>query len=157
VIDAIELSEVAQIRVGRAPVQVGFTPDGTRAYVSLRDENRVAVVDTTTRRTIRHIGVGRNPIQLHATPDGRFVYVANQGTTAVPADTVSVIDVAQGVVVDTIRTGAGAHGVAVSNDGRYVFVTNIVAGTVSVIDAGARAVVATFTVGRGPNGITFRA
>lgn len=62
-----------------------------------------------------------------------------------------MIETATGKVIATIRTGAGAHGVATSTDGRYVFVTNIVAGTVSAIDAESRAVVATFTVGRGPN------
>jgi YVTN family beta-propeller protein len=65
--------------------------------------------------------------------------------------------VAAGTVVDTIRTGAGAHGVAVSGDGRYVFVTNIVDSTVSVIEAEDRSVVTDFAVGKGPNGITFRA
>lgn len=156
VIDADALAEVARIPVGKAPVQVGFTPDGGRVYVSLRDEDRVAVVDTAKRATIGTIGVGPKPIQVHATPDGRFVYVANQGTDAEPADTVSVIEISTGRVVDTIRTGKGAHGVSVGDDGAFVFVTNIVGGTVSVIDATTRKVVATFAVGRGPNGITYR-
>lgn len=157
VINTAKLSEAARIPVGRAPVQVGFTPDGSRVYVSLRDENRVAVIDTATRAVVARIAVGPNPIQVHATPDGGFVYVANQGTEAEPADTVSVIEAATGIVVDTIRTGAGAHGVAVDDDGRHVFITNIVAGTVTVIEAKSRSVIAAFAVGRGPNGITFRA
>jgi YVTN family beta-propeller protein len=59
-------------------------------------------------------------------------------------------------VIDTIRTGMGAHGVVVSDDGDFVFVTNIVDSTVSVIDTNRRLVVATYSVGKGPNGITFR-
>lgn len=73
-----------------APVQVGFTPDGSRVYVSLRGENRVTVINTTQRQVVARIDVGRQPIQVHATPDGRFVYAANQGTAAEPDDTVSV-------------------------------------------------------------------
>lgn len=157
VIDTASLVEVARVPVGSAPVQVGFTPDGSRVYASLREENRIAVVDTASRALSATIDVGRNPIQVHATPDGRFVYGANQGTDSDPADTVSVIDIATGNVVDTIRTGKGAHGVSVSDDSALVFVTNIVDSTVSVIDAATRKVVATFPVGRGPNGITFRA
>jgi YVTN family beta-propeller protein len=157
VIDTATLSEAARIPVGRAPVQVGFTPDGSRVYVSLRDENSVAVIDTARRAVIARVTVGPYPIQVHATPDGRFVYVANQGTETEPADTVSVIDVAAGGVVDMIRTGAGAHGVAVSNDGQNVFITNIVDGTVTVIEAKSHSVITAFAVGRGPNGITFRA
>ena len=45
---------------------------------------------------------------------------------------------------------------AISDDGKFVFITNIVAGTVSVIDASSRTVVAAFPVGKGPNGVTFR-
>jgi YVTN family beta-propeller protein len=136
---------------------VGFTPDGSRVYASLRDENRIAIVDTASRALIGTVDVGRNPIQIHATPDGRFVYAANQGTDSEPADTVTVIDTATGSVVDTIRTGKGAHGVSVSDDGALVFVTNIVDATVSVIDNATRKVVARFPVGRGPNGISYRA
>ena len=156
VIDADGLTELARIPVGTTPVQVGFTPDGSRVYASLRDENRVAVIDTASRSLMGTIEVGRNPIQVHATPDGRFVYVANQGSDAEPADTVSVIEVSSGKVVDTIRTGMGAHGVVVSGDGAWAFVTNIVDGTVSAIDVATGKVVTTFPVGRGPNGITVR-
>lgn len=157
VIDTASLSETVRIRVGSAPVQVGFTPDGSRVYVSLRDESKVAVIDTATQRVAARIEVGRSPIQVYATPDGRFVYVANQGTDAVPDDTVSVIDTAAGTVVKTIRTGKGAHGVTVSGDGASVFVTNIVDGTVSEISVKSQAVVRTYRVGKGPNGITYQA
>lgn len=155
VIDTTTLAEVARIPVGRAPVQVGFTPDGAQVYVSLRDENSVAIIDTVKRAKTAAVAVGRAPIQVHATPDGRFVFVANQGSETEPADTVSVIEVASGRVVDTIRTGKGAHGVAVSDDGALVFVTNIVDGTVAIVDAASRSVIETFHVGRGPNGVTF--
>lgn len=155
VIDVAKLAEIKRIPVGRAPVQVGFTPDSRRFYVSLRDENRVAVVDLAAMASVERIDVGRGPIQVHATPDGRRIYVANQGTAAEPDDTVSVIETATNKVIDTIRTETGAHGVAVSRDGRLVFVSNIAAGTVSVIDNVTRRVIRSVSVGRGPNGITF--
>src|SRR5690606_36212579 len=109
-----------------------------------------------SRQVVARVAVGRNPIQVHATPDGRFVYVANQGSASQPADTVSVIDTAVEAVVQTIRTGDGAHGVAVSADGRFAFVTNIGDGTVSIIDIAAQAVTRTIPVGAGPNGFSFR-
>ena len=157
VLDTATLVELARIPVGAAPVQVGFTPDGAHVYVSLRDENRVAVIDTRRREVAARIEVGRNPIQVYATPDGRYLYVANQGTATEPADTVSMIDVWAGRVIETIRTGRGAHGVTVSDDGSRVFVTNIADSTVSAIDVASRKVVETFLVGQGPNGITFQA
>ena len=68
----------------------------------------------------------------------------------------AVIDVARGEVIETIRTGKGAHGVAVSEDGAFVFVTNIVDSTLAVIATETQTVVATFAVGAGPNGVTYR-
>jgi len=155
VLDPATRVEAGTIAVGDAPVQVGFTPDGTRVYVSLRDEDKVAVIDTATRTAMGKVDVGDGPIQVYATPDGAFVLVANQGTEEEPSDTVSVIDVATNQVVQTIRTGAGAHGVAVNDNGQLAFITNIVDGTVSVIDIGTWAVIATIPVGAGPNGVTF--
>ncbi len=155
VIDTRSLSEIARVKVGTTPVQVGFTPDGNRVYVSLREENKVAVIDTVKREVIAHIDVGRSPIQVYATPDGRLLYVANQGTANQPDDKVSVIDVTSGAVIKTIQTDAGAHGVVVSNDGAFVFVTNIVDNTVSEIAVATQSVVRTHRVGKGPNGITF--
>ena len=141
--------------MGAAPVQVGFTPSGAQVYVSLRDENRVAVIDTATREVTGKIDVGPNPIQVIATQDGKFVYVANQGTEAEPNDTVSVIDTATGQVVKTLTTGGGAHGVSASADAAFVFVTNIVDDSVSVIDVARQEVVSTVPVGDRPNGIVY--
>ncbi len=68
-----------------------------------------------------------------------------------------MIDVTSGQVARTIQTGQGAHGVAVSGDGRFAFVTNIAAGTVSQIAVAGQSVVKTYRVGKGPNGITYQA
>jgi YVTN family beta-propeller protein len=155
VIDVDALKETARIPVGKGPVQVGFSPDGAMAFVSLSAENSLGIIDTAKGRLTKKVPVGSTPIQMYATPDARRVYVANQGTARNPSDTVSVVDPQAGKVVDTIRTGKGAHGVAISKDGRYVFVTNIEAATLSVIDTGSNKVVATHQVGAGPNGVTF--
>lgn len=155
VLDLGDTSELARIPVGKAPVQVGFSPDGGEVYVSLRDENEVAIIDTKSRKVVSRIAVGAGPIQVHATPDKRLLLVANQGTEAVPGDTVSVIDVATRAVVKTIRTGPGAHGVAVDDQGQFAFVTNIYSDSLSVIDLSTLDVLATVPVGDGPNGVTY--
>lgn len=107
------------------------------------------------REVTNRIDVGPNPIQMIATPDGGFVYVANQGTESEPNDTVSVIDTATGEVVKTITTGPGAHGVSVSADGAFVFVTNIADDSVSIIDTESQDVAKTVPVGDRPNGIVY--
>ena len=156
VIDIASRKETARIEVGKGPVQVGFTADGKQAFASLSGENKLAIIDTAKRAVVGKVAVGRLPIQLHATPDGRQVYVANQGSAGRPDDRVSVIDLETRKPLATITTGKGAHGVAISGDGAYVFVTNIEEATVSVIDTAIRRVVATHRVGAGPNGVSFR-
>lgn len=79
--------------------------------------------------------------------------VANQGSAERPGDSVSVIDAATGTVLATLPAGLGAHGVAISPDGRRAFVTNTLADSLSVIDLDALRPLATFPVGHGPNGV----
>ncbi len=154
VIETASRKQVAEIAVGKGPAQVGFTPDGRFGFVSLSQENQLAVIDFASRQVIRKLVVGTVPIQLYATPDSALVLVANQGTPKKPGSTVSVIDLATMKVAATIKTGAGAHGVVIDREGRHAFVTNTFANTVSVIDIAARKVVSTVAVGNGPNGIS---
>lgn len=73
-----------------------------------------------------------------------------------PDNTVSEIDTRRNVVVKTLTTDRGAHGVVVSDDGNRVFIANTFAGTVSTIDAASQRVTRTVRVGTGPGGITYR-
>lgn len=139
---------------GKGPAQVGFTPDGRLAFVSLSEENAVAVIDPATRKVIRKVAVGSVPIQLYVTPDSRTLLVANQGTRKKPGSTVSMIDLDSFKVTKTVVTGAGAHGLVIDREGRYAFVTNSYANSVSVLDVKNRKVVKTVPVGKGPNGIS---
>jgi YVTN family beta-propeller protein len=67
---------------------------------------------------------------------------------------VSVIDLATFKAVKTIETAPGAHGVVVTPDGRYAYVTNSYANSVSAIEVTDLKVRATVPVGKGPNGIS---
>ncbi|MGZ4956838.1 MAG: hypothetical protein ACXV8Q_17180 [Methylobacter sp.] len=67
-----------------------------------------------------------------------FVYVTNN-----VSGSVSVIDMANNSLVDTVTVGHTPIGVAVSPDGKRVYVANISDNTVSVIDTTTNTVVAT--------------
>lgn len=57
-------------------------------------------------------------------PDGRYLYVPNRGTGASPSKTVSVIRTATNAEIMKIQNvGVEPHGVAVTPDGRFVYVT----------------------------------
>ena len=130
---------------------------GARAYITLVNENAVAVISTSTNTVIdtdpeadgvQHIPVGDRPRGIAISPDGQEAYVANAGD-----NTVSVINTATKTVVATIPVGDEPQGVAFAPDGATAYVTNIEDNTVSVIDTATRTQTTTIAVGRRPQSI----
>jgi YVTN family beta-propeller protein len=68
-------------------------------------------------------------------------------------NTVSVIDTAAGAVVATVPVAAGPHGMAITQDGRTVYVSGDGSSSVDVIDTATDKVVKTINVGKAPNGV----
>jgi YVTN family beta-propeller protein len=168
----------------------GSEQDSTLAYVTLRDATpsagAVAVINTTTNRTIATVPVGPGPHGMAVTPDRKRAYVANYGTFPAPfaqatslSDTISVLQLPplerhhdaqtnpRPQVVATVRVGRGPLGVAVTPDGAEVYVTNfgqdstlvpggVEGNTVSVIRASSNKVIATIVVGNLPAGVAVR-
>ncbi len=66
-----------------------------------------------------------------------------------------MIDVARSAVSAEIRVGRAPHGVVVSADGKYAYVTNVWDANVSVVDLATRKEIVTVGVGDGPNGISY--
>jgi YVTN family beta-propeller protein len=151
IVSVAEKKETIQVAAGKKPVQVAVTPDGKTVYISLNAENAVAVLDVASRTVLKKITVGEKPVQLFVA--GNKLFVANQGGRDNPGKTVTVIDLLKNEPLADISVGKGPHGVALSPDGKTVFVTNVYDSTVSVIDAEKMAVVKTIPVGEGPNGI----
>ena len=68
-------------------------------------------------------------------------------------NTVSVIDIDTAAVVATVPVVAGPHGMAVTPDGRRVFVSGDTSSGVSVIDTATDRVIQTIDVGKTPHGV----
>jgi YVTN family beta-propeller protein len=145
--------ESRRIQVGRRPMQVAFTPDGHRLLVSLNAENVLAIVDVATARVVAKVAVGRAPQQVAVARDDATAVVANRGWTGRPDDRVSLVDLHE-PSVRHVRSGAGAHGVAI--DGRTAYVTNMYADTLSLLDLDKGDVTLTLATGRGPSGVAVR-
>ena len=80
------------------------------------------------------------PLSVVVTPDEALALVASSTqidpadkTKTKPDDRVSVIDLKQKKVLDTIRTGAGAAGISLTKDGKRAYVANRMAGSVSIL------------------------
>src|SRR5262249_60848493 len=68
-------------------------------------------------------------------------------------NTVSVIDTDAGKVVATVPVAAGPHGMAITQDGRTVYVSGDGSSSLDVIDTATDKVVKTINLPTAPNGI----
>jgi YVTN family beta-propeller protein len=123
------------ISVGHTPMSPVPTADGRCLFVCNRFSNDVSMIDLDTGKQVSRVPVVREPVAAAVTPDGRSLVVANHLPTG-PADAnvvaaqVSVIDVAAGTRVKDIPLPNGSsslRGICVSPDGRYAYVTHILA------------------------------
>jgi YVTN family beta-propeller protein len=124
-----------------------FTADGRHAvascefsaqllYIDVRRHKVVAAMRTGTPTNMMRIPGGSMPQDVRLSPDGKIFYVADM-----IANGVWLIDAARFRKIGFIPTGLGAHGLLISRDARYVFVSNRNAGSISVIAAASRRVV----------------
>jgi YVTN family beta-propeller protein len=105
--------------------------DQNRLYVSMPSVNQVAVIDTTTWKTLANIDAGTNPSRVALQHDGRYLWVGNNADAN---SGVTVIDTATLKVVSQLKTGAGHHEIAFSDDDQFAFVTNKQDGTLTIVD-----------------------
>ncbi len=141
-----------------AAVQTGVTPDGKFVVVSLYDTKQLAIYhpDTKAVSYVRLPDSAKGPIQMYPTPDSRFVYLADQGYyfKQPSSEWVYKIDLQTEEIVKVIQAGNAPHGVAVSRDGAFVYVTNLLSNDVSVIDTDSDLEVVRIPVGKSPNGVS---
>ncbi len=124
-----------------------------------KSDHEAALVDPATLQVVARVPTGRGPHEVAVAPDGRTAYVANYGMFGVfregervnePGNTISVIDLATRAVRDTFDLGEyrQPHGLAVSRDGRRLWVTAEAAQAVLELDAASGAILRTWTTGQ---------
>lgn len=141
-----------------AAVQIGVTADGKYVMASVYDSKSLAVVDLKNK-TLSYIDLpkeAKGPVQIYPTPDSKFVYLADQGYyfDQPTSDVVYKIDLNEMKIVKSIKAGKAPHGVVVSSDGKFAYVTNLLSEDVSVIDTSSDVEIAKIKVGSQPNGIS---
>jgi len=83
----------------------------------------------------------------------KHVYVANNGNKNPSPNNVSVIETTGNTVMTTVAVGRGPSGVAVTPDGKHVYVSNNFDKNVSVIETTGNTVMTTVAVGSIPFGV----
>ncbi|AHI02161.1 YncE family protein [Kutzneria albida] len=130
----------AAVQVGASPTGLAISQDGSRLYVVNNQGASITVVDTRVATPLATIPVPDLPQQVALSPDGGTAYVTHAGGSPTGNGAVTVIDNARNRVLDDVAVGVGAFGIAVSADGRQVYVSNLQDGTVTVLDAVSRTV-----------------
>ena len=140
-----------------------------RAYVSNEDDGSVTVIDSDRNAAIATIAAGKRPRGLALSPDGRLLYVAVSGVPKCPppltdeqcaglprepaADGIAVIDTAALARTRMLGGVSDPERVAVSRDGRRLYVSEEDAARLAVLDAAGGRVLAKVPVGREPEGV----
>jgi YVTN family beta-propeller protein len=114
-----------------------FSANGRYFIVSCEFDGQLLKVDTATQQVVGRLSLGHNamPQDVKTSPDGRVFYVADMNSNGV-----WVIEGDSFANVGFIATGKGAHGLYVSRDSKYLYVTNRDEGSVSLIDLATRKV-----------------
>lgn len=169
------------------PCGVAVSADGKWALVCQSMGNALAEVDLESAKQVSVVPVGNAPWGVVFSADGKRAYVSNWGGrrarpgektgdsagTAIVVDehgvassgTVGVVDVERSKMIAEIPVGLHPGAMALSPDGRKLYVANANSDSVSVIDTTADAVVGTINVkpdeklpwGSLPNGLAISA
>lgn len=138
-----------------SPTWAQPSADGRAVFVACNKGDEILEVDRDAWLLRRRLATGRGPYNLAVTPDGALlVATLKQGARA------EVFDLATGKSLGQLPTSTTvAHGVVVSPDSRYAFVTSegvgAAPGKVDVFDLRAMARVGTVDVGQQASGIAF--
>jgi DNA-binding beta-propeller fold protein YncE len=138
-----------------SPTWAQPSPDNTRVWVACNKSSEIVEIDAKAWKVTRRIPTGNGVYNLGVTHDGAKLIGTNKRDASV-----SVIDVASGKELARIPTTRKVvHGVAVTDDDRYAFISiegsGSQPGTVDVIDLVALKKVASVDVGQQAGGIDF--
>jgi DNA-binding beta-propeller fold protein YncE len=145
-----------------APGDVSCSPtwaqpsvDGARVWVACNKSSELVEIDARNLTLVRRLPAGPGVYNLAQTRDGTRLVATNKRDQSV-----SVFDAGRGTELARIRTTRKVvHGVAISEDDRYAFVsvegTGSEPGTVDVIDLRTLVRVASVDVGQQAGGIDF--
>jgi YVTN family beta-propeller protein len=153
--DTVSRSVTASYPVPHPPLGLVLSLDERRLFVTCAaPASQVCEIDLAQQRVTATYRAGHTAMAPVLSPDGRTLYVCNRFE-----DTVSIIDLSLGQPTRTVPVLREPVAAAITLDGRYLLVANLmhngradvehVAASVSVIDTAAGVVVKNLTL---PNG-----
>ena len=138
-----------------SPTWAQPSADGGKIYVACNRRDEIVEIDRGTWTVSRRFPTGRGPYNLAVTADGRLLVA-----TLKQGGAVQVFDLASGKsVLQEKSSTTVTHGVTISPDSRYAFVSSegvgAAPGMVDVWDLSARTRAGSVAVGQQAGGIAF--
>ena len=116
VVDARSGLITAQIPIGNDPNQMTLTRDDRFAYVPMRGESKIAVVQLDPLRLVKKLPAPAGPHDAYTAADGRIYIGAQYGSA------ITVIDPTTQSVLHNIPMPAGVRPLEPSEDGKTLYV-----------------------------------
>lgn len=144
VIDVAARKVAGTIDLGdfKRPHGIRVSRDGRTLWVTCEANQAVLGIEAATGKIVENYGTGqRVSHMLVPSHDEQKLYVASIGS-----GTVTVID-RKTRQVESLPTGAGAEGIDISPDGKFVWIANRSANTISVLDTATETIVTNLKAG----------
>jgi len=132
VLDVASGKVIGRVKVGGEPEGVTTRPDGKVVYVTSEEEHRVDVIDARTHEVVARIPTGQRPRTVVFSRDGRRAFVSCENSAQV-----TIVDAVKHEVVGHIALPgmlARPMGLALSPNGKSLYVANGRGATVSFVD-----------------------
>jgi hypothetical protein len=149
---AIPTLVATQILAGCPRPGLTSPPASLLAYITQFNTDEIAVVDSVLKNPVGTIKVGSGPVRMALKPTGsqEYLYVLNQ-----TGSTVSFVNRRSGSTQEDVAAGSRPDDIAISPDGKWLFVTSPEAATLTRINVTSRIADQTFRFGSGfkPRGV----
>ena len=154
----IEDSKLELIPTGYKTMQVAASPDGQFVFASLFDTKSIGKYDLATKK-LMNISLpdwAQWAIQIYPTPDSKFLYIADQGFYFDQPTSTQIykMDITTGKIIKSYTGGQAPHGIVVSPDGKFVYISNLLSNNITVIDTIKDSVISRIDGWIKPNGVS---
>lgn len=140
------------IYIGRAPHEGFFTPDGRQIWVAVRGQDYLSVIDVAQMKEVDRISTSDGVAMVIFRPDGKVAFANSSRTPEL-----DVIDVPTHKVIRRITglVSPFSPNLAVSPDGKEVWLTHKDIGKATIVDAQTFTVLGVVDTGETTNHVNF--
>jgi len=149
-VDLNKLELVADMAVGKLPIDVVRPPRQNLMFIADQGVHGVFVVDPDAWKMIEFIPTGRGAHGILLSRDETQLYVSNR-----LEGTISVLDIATRKVVAKWKTGGSPDMGQLSPDGKQLWISNRYHSSVMALDTTTGQVIARIPTEKEPHGLTY--